>query len=425
VGGRSVPGAYPELPVSHLLINDGGRFTDATDALAPGLGQTGLVTAALWSDADGDGDPDLLIAHEWGPLKLWRNELRDRSDGKLVDATSDARLSERSGWWNGLAGRDIDNDGDMDYVITNVGLNTKYHARTDLPVTLLYGDFDGSGESRIIEIEAEGNTLFPGRGKSCSTNAMPMLADKFPTFETFASASLSDIYTEQCLDSADRYEANTLESGVYLNDGQGRFTFVALPRMAQITASYGVLLEDVDGDGLVDIALAQNFFGPQVETGHFDGGVGQLLLGGGDGSFQPIGPLASGLLVPEDGMSLVATDLNGDGRVDMAMGLNDDAPKLFVQRASGASSNGSLAVRLDGAPGNPTAVGAWVTVITSDGVRQTAEVQAGGSYLSQSSATLFFGVPNGSRAEGVEVRWPDGRVTEHVVDGPVLRLAWE
>ncbi|MCH8924231.1 MAG: VCBS repeat-containing protein, partial [Planctomycetes bacterium] len=108
VGGRVVPGEYPTTPNSRLLINDGGRFADRTAALAPQLLRSGMVTGALWSDADGDGWVDLLVTHEYGPVKLYRNER-----GKLVDKTEHAGLSTRLGWWNAIAARDVDGDGDV------------------------------------------------------------------------------------------------------------------------------------------------------------------------------------------------------------------------------------------------------------------------------------------------------------------------
>ena len=263
VGGRVVPGQYPVTPSSQLLRNDSRadqpgqddapRFTEVTADLAPELATTGLVTSALWTDADGDGWIDLLVTHDWGPVKLYRNE-----EGKLADQTTEAGLADRLGWYNGIAGRDLDGDGDIDYVVTNAGLNTKYHASPQEPARIYYGDFEGDGEMHIVEAKMKGDKLLPVRGKSCSQNAMPMVRSRFPKYHDFASALLPEIYTPKCLDDALTVETNSLESGVLINDGEGRFTFYALPRIAQVSPGYGVVLTDVDGDGTADLYLVQN-----------------------------------------------------------------------------------------------------------------------------------------------------------------------
>ena len=404
VGGRSVPGAYPITPNSRLLINEQGRFSDRTNEVAPGLRETGLVTSALWSDTDDDGDQDLLVTHEWGPIKLWRND-----QGRLVDKTQAAGLSQKLGWWNGIAARDIDNDGDIDYAVTNIGLNTKYHATVEKPVLLYYGDFDGSGKRCLVEAEFEDETLFPVRGKSCSTHAMPHLGEKFTTFHDFALASLSDIYTPGCLQNALRLEANTFESGLLLNDGCGRFEFIALPELVQVSPGFGVVLTEVDGDGNADLYVVHNFFAAQRETGRMDGGLSLLLFGDGDGGFTPVWPDRSGLVVPGDAKGLAAADLNDDGWVDFVVGVNNGMLKVFVNR--GRPDHRVIKVRLRGRAGNPTAVGARVTLVVDGGWSQTAEVHAGGGYLSQSSRDLVFGLGPNGRLQAITVRWPAGEIS--------------
>ncbi len=407
VGSRSIPGEYPLVPKSRLLRNDQGWFIDVSDQVL-GLQQTGLVTSAVWSDADADGWIDLLVTHEWAPVKLYHN---DR--GKLVERTSEAGLEKMRGWWNGIAGRDLDGDADMDYVVTNFGLNSKYHASPEKPVRLYYGDFEGTGTMRLVEANYEGDLLYPVRGRSCSSNAIPTLTEKFPTFKQFALASLTDIYTPQCLADAQRLEATVLDSGVLINDGQGRFGFRPLPRLAQASPGFGVVLEEVDGDGWPDIYLVQNLFSRELETGHLDGGVSLLLMGRGDGTFRPVWPDHSGLVVPGDAKGLSAVDLNQDGWVDFLVSVNDGELLAFENQA-GRLGNGIFRVRLEGRAGNLNGVGSRVTVYLEDGSSQTAEVQAGGSYLSQSSGTLVFGLGRKGRVKRVEVSWPDGEQTEMV-----------
>jgi tetratricopeptide (TPR) repeat protein len=401
VGSRLIPGNFPATPRSTLLRNEGGRFVDATGGLVPGL-----VTSALWSDANGDGWLDLWVTREWGPVQLYRN---DR--GRLVDVTEEAGLADKSGWWNGIAAGDVDGDGDTDYVTTNFGLNTKYQATADKPVKAYHGDMDGSGRIRFVEAEYEGNTLYPVRGKSCSTAATPLLGERFETFSDFALASLQEVYTPKCLQEAQYLEANTLESGIWLNEGNGRFVFHALPRLAQISPGFGVSLEDVDGDRRLDLYLVQNFFAPQPETGHMDGGVSLLLRGGGDGSFHPVWPNQSGLIVPGDATGLSSADIDGNGWIDFAVAVNDGPVQTFLNL--GHSENKILRVQLNGSEGNPTGIGALVRVQHTDGSKQVREIYAGSSYLSQSSRVLHFGA--GPGVDAVEVRWPAGNTSRHPV----------
>ncbi|MGI9241369.1 MAG: FG-GAP repeat domain-containing protein, partial [Verrucomicrobiales bacterium] len=296
VGGRSIPGNYPLGAASQLLRNDGGgKFTDVTIELAPPLSaaQAGIITGSVWSDLDGDGWPDLALSREWGAVAIFRN-----SGGKLEPLAQTAGAEEAAGWWNGITAGDLDGDGDFDLVATNFGRNTKYHPKPEKPALLFYGDVDNSGRNHIIEAEFEGDTLYPVRGKSCSTEAIPGLANKFTTYKGFAAASLAEIYTSDTLESVRRFEATDLNTSVFWNDGNGNFSPEPLPWVAQLSPSFGVVVRDFDGDGAQDIALAQNFFTPQRETGRMAGSLSLLLLGkSGDGktSFEPVWPNHSGL----------------------------------------------------------------------------------------------------------------------------------
>ncbi len=401
VGSRSVPGDYPAIPESRLLRNEGGRFVEVTDSVAPGLREAGMVTTAVWADTDNSGWQDLIVAYEWGPIRVWRNE-----NGGLVDRTEEAGLAGLSGWWTGLAVGDVNNNGHLDIVAGNLGLNSKYKASPEKPMMLYYADYTGTGERQVIEAKWEGDTIYPVRGLGCSSDAMPILRERFPTFHEFASSTLVDIYTPEVLEDAERREMTELRSGVFLNDGAGRFEFVPLPRLAQVAPVYGVTLADITGNGNLDLVLGQNFYSPEPETGWLAGGVSQLLLGRGDGTFDLVEADESGIVVSGDAMGLAAADLNDNGWLDLVFGVNDDHLQMYLNR--GIESNAVQPIRLRYRAGNPDAVGARVDAVLSDGTARSAQVHAGQSYMSQSTSLISFGLGPEAYIEQLNVRWPDG-----------------
>ena len=338
VCGRSVPGVYPLAPKHAFLRNEGDRFAEVMGEVASGLADAGMITAAVWADVDGDGWDDLVVATDWGPVRLFRNE-----SGKLVEATEVAGLQQWAGWWQSLACADLDGDGDVDLVAGNFGLNTKYKASPANPVLAYYGEYAASGRRNFIEASYEGEVLFPVRGKSCSSAAMPHLTRRFRTYENFAKATLAEIYTPLCLQQAERFEVNTLASGCFLNDGAGRFQFVPLPWAAQLAPVFAVAVTEVNGDGVPDLFLGQNFFGPQKETGPMAGGVGVIASGRGDGSFVAVRPDLAGVVVPGDAKAVAAVDLDGDGWRDLCVATNNGPLHLFRRRRGKASLGGEVA----------------------------------------------------------------------------------
>ncbi len=412
VGSRLVVAAYPTTPESTLLLNEGGRFVDITDEVASGLKQAGMVTSAVWSDANNDGWLDLLVSHDWGPVRLWIN-----NDGQLQDVSQQAGLADRLGWYNSITSGDIDNDGDMDYVVGNVGLNTKYYASKEKPELLFFGDFENNGKLQIVEAKFEDGRCLPRRGLGCTSDAMPTVKEKLPTYHEFAISELVEIYSQNGLDDADRFEANSLESGLLINTGQSegipQFEFRPLPRVVQASPVFGSALVDVNGDGHLDLYVVQNFHGPQRETGNMDGGVSLLLMGDGQGQFTPVWPDQSGMVIGKDATALTVTDLDGDARPDFAVAINDQVAQAFRNESPAEF----VRIRLTPAADVPTRVGSKITVRMQDGSQQVRAIDGGGSYLSQSTDDCFVA----GTIASIVVRWPDGSETTH--ESPTIENA--
>jgi enediyne biosynthesis protein E4 len=417
VGSRVVPGAYPATPRSALLRNVGGRFEDVTDQLAPGLRTIGLVTAALWSDRDGDGWPDLLVACEWGRVNVFRNR-----DGKgFEDVTEQAGFAAAgSGWWNSLASGDFNGDGRPDYVVGNVGLNTPYRATPDQPALLFVGDFRGDDTEQLVEAYHDGPRLVPRRSRRELGAAIPSILRRYPRNDDFARASLEDILGAPRLAAATRLAATELRSGVFLSQPDGTHRFEPLPRLAQIGPIFGVVVGDFDGDGHLDLYGVQNSYAPTPAIGRFDGGLSVWLRGDGRGGFMVVPPRESGLVAPGDAKALVLTDVDDDGWPDLLVSRNQATTLVFLR--SDSADRSSLRVDLRGRLGNPTAVGARLALEMADGTRHWREVSAGSGYFSQSSSGTFFAWSRHNPPRAITVYWPWGEQTQHAVPEGETRL---
>jgi hypothetical protein len=235
---------------------------------------------------------------------------------------------------------------------------------------------------------------------------MPFVRERTPTYHDFAASSAEAIFAER-IERASALTATCLESGVLVNEA-GTFSFRALPRLAQAAPGQGVVAGELDGDGHPDVYVGQNFSWREPETGRWTGGLSLLLRGGPDGTLEPAWPAETGLIVRGDARGCAVCDADGDGRPDLAVTQNNDRLLVFRNETTDAGTGGFLAVRLQGPAGNPTGVGARVTVIAADGHTQTAEVYAGSGALAQSSPVLYFGRGDRDLRE-VRVRWPDGR----------------
>lgn len=277
IGARTMPWDYGKVPVSYLLQNDRtGRFIDVTNKLAPGLANAGFVTQSTWVDLDKDGDQDLLLALEWGPPTAFIN-----NNGKFTKKT----LSDKSGWWNFMLPIDVDNDGDIDLVSGNLGLNSRLKASDAEPVRLYYNDFDDNGKDEQILTYYVKGTELPFANKAELEKQIPPLKKRFLYAKNLAEASLETILTKEKLSSSTIFSANYFSNAVFINDGKMNFTAIALPFDAQFTSFRDAVAVDANGDALPDLLLVGNYYDNNIEMGRYDADYGTLLINKGKGNF--------------------------------------------------------------------------------------------------------------------------------------------
>ncbi len=307
IGGRHTPWDYPSPVSSRILNNYKGTFKDVTKTIAKELLDIGMVTDAEWIDFDEDGKTDLVLTGEWMPITFIKN-----TGNRFANDTQSQGLPDTEGWWYSLAVADMDNDGDMDLVAGNLGLNYKYKATENTPFEVHYSDFDKNGSKDIVLSYYNFGEQFPLRGRSCSSEQIPLISQRFQTYDIFASANLSEVYGEDNLQAALHYTAKTFASAYFENKGKGMFTMKVLPNEAQISNVDAILLEDFDGDGNKDILLAGNMYPVEVETTRNDASVGLFLKGDGKGGFIPVPPTESGLFLEGDVQKLMFINTPGN-----------------------------------------------------------------------------------------------------------------
>jgi hypothetical protein len=291
-GGEVMAHKYPQSPLSYLLINDHGKFIDKTKEIAPALVKPGMVKSAVWADLNGDKKAELIIAGEWMPIKVY-----SYVNGKIKDVSVDYNLQNTEGWWDKLAAEDMDGDGDMDLVAGNLGENYKFLASMAKPFEVYAKDFDGNGTNDIFLARHLNNITVPIRGRECTSQQCPMIAQKFPTYLSFAETDLNGILGEEELKSALHYQAHLFSTVIFVND-KGKFTTKKLPVETQLSTVNGIIVKDFDGDGKKDILIAGNKFNVEVETTPADASPGLYLKGLGNLEFKSFKPLESGFFVP-------------------------------------------------------------------------------------------------------------------------------
>ncbi len=297
VGGRQVPGQYPKPADSYILKNqlqENGTLTFTTTNETV-LKHLGMVTDAVWTDYDQDNDLDLIVTGIWMPITFLEN-----TNGNFTNSTQKVGLQNTEGWWYSISKDDIDNDGDDDYVLGNLGLNYKYKAGGNAPFSVHYDDFDDNGKHDIVLSYYNYGKQYPLRGRSCSSQQIPGIKKKYKNYNSFAAATLSDVYGLEELNQALHYEARTFASITIENIGSSDFKIRPLPHLAQVSNINSSIIHDVDKDGIKDIIIAGNLFGSEIETTRNDAGMGLFLKGRGNFDFEPKNMGETGLFLPYD-----------------------------------------------------------------------------------------------------------------------------
>jgi hypothetical protein len=410
VGGRVLPGRYPQAADSCLYRNVGGELQLDTENSAV-LRQVGLVTGAVWSDLDGDGFPELILACEWGPIRVFKNQA-----GHLHEITGALGLDRYTGLWRGVTTGDIDGDGRMDIIAANWGSNSEYQASSNQPAQLYFGDFTDRGALDIIEAlyDPSRQALVPRRMRDALAKAYPPLMGRYPTHQSYVEATLEQVLA-LLPKPPDHVQAATLASTVFFNRGD-HFEAAPLPLEAQLAPAFSVNVGDFDGDGKEDIFLSQNFFelAPFASSAEFqpydfgrrlDAGRGLWLRGAGAGKLEAVPGQTSGVLVYGEQRGAALGDFDGDGRVDVVVTQNGAETKLY-QNVLGKPG---LRVRLAGPPGNPDGVGAMMRLVFGGRMGAAREIHGGSGYWSQDSVVQVMGCPEVPTQ--IWIRWPGGKST--------------
>ncbi|MEY2408972.1 MAG: hypothetical protein QOF48_1642 [Verrucomicrobiota bacterium] len=423
VGGRVNARRFPENASSAMFRGTEAGFEEDMENTKT-LAGVGLVSGAVFSDLDGDGMSELILACEWGPLKIFRNVR-----GKLVPWNAPVRIQSSStnsapmfhgsdevrtlndlrGLWNGVTTGDFDGDGRLDIVACNAGRNTKYERFRARPLHLFYGELvSGAGVLAIEGFEDPATRrLWPVQPFHLMNVVMPSLRDTVGTFDNYARRTLPEIYGEGWKELKE-LRAVCLETTLFLNRGD-HFLAVALPNEAQFTMAFAVCAQDFDGDGREDIFLSQNLFAVPSDVSRLDAGRGLLLRGDGNGGFAALRGQDSGVLIYGEQRGAAACDYDGDGRVDLVVTQNNAETRL-LHNTGGAHG---LRVRLHGPAGNPDGIGSVLRAATAGRLGPARELHAGSGYWSQDAAVQVLGSP--VPPDTLKVCWPGGKSTSSAI----------
>ncbi|MDF1698907.1 MAG: VCBS repeat-containing protein [Saprospiraceae bacterium] len=323
VGGRNSPGKYPTDARSYYLENSNGIFRDRTQRKIKGL--PGMITDIEVEDIDKNGWPDLIVTGEWTAPMFFMNEKGEFTKKEI------SALASNNGWWQSIQKADLDNDGDIDFVLGNMGENSKFHPSSEKPLGVLASDFDKSGSLDIVLTKKYNDKTVPVRGKECSSEQMPMLKEKFDTYRGFATSSIEDILGEENIKEAYSRSVSDFSSYILLNEGDFNFSIQKLPPEAQWFPISDIIVSDFNTDGNMDLFLVGNKINSEPETPSYDAGRGLILLGDGNLNFEPLNSIKqTGVNAKYDARSAQLVQISPNKKLVVV--ANNDGPLQFFSR---------------------------------------------------------------------------------------------
>jgi enediyne biosynthesis protein E4 len=373
IGGRVLPGVYPFPAKSYILRNDGGKFSDITRLVCADLETPGMVSDALWTDFNQDGDIDLILVGEFMPITFFAN-----TNGKLTKISSTG-VENYIGWWNSLVAGDFDKDGDTDYIAGNLGLNNNYQVTEKYPIWIYAKDFDGNGSVDPIlacymrtSMENDEKDLYPVHFWEEINSQSTKFRGKFSSYKQYGQTPLQTLLSSDDLKGALMMKANHMASSYIENLGNGKFRLTALPSAAQTAPINGMITEDVNQDGNLDVVMVGNDYGNEVFAGRYDAFNGLVLLGDSKGNFSKLSTAKSGFYVPHDAKALV--HLFGVDTDWLIASQNQDSLMVFSKKDNNV---GDLL--------SPDALDTHAILTYENGQKQMIEFYYGSGYLSQST----------------------------------------
>jgi hypothetical protein len=382
IAGRVEPGSYPKPVSSFLYRNDSKagklQFIDVTKKIAACFDKIGLVCDAIWTDFDNDTWPDLILAGEWMPLTFIKN-----TNGLFNNITQQTGIADKSGWWTSIVPGDFDNDGDMDYVAGNLGLNSYYRGSKEHPVRMYAKDFDNNGAyDAIPSLYLPTSADSPQRREYIAEMRDDVVKQlvgfkmKYPNYKTYAAATFNQMFSKEEMKDALVVKADLFAHCLVKNIGNARFELNPLPVQAQFSCLNGMLVQDYNRDGNLDVLINGNDYGTEVSVGRYDGCNGLLLQGDGKGGFTPASLLQSGLFIPGNGRSMVELK-NASGNYILAAAQNRGPLKIY-----------GLKKEVHCIPVDPQEVRAVIKY--HNGKAQLKELNGGASFLSQSARFVLL-----------------------------------